>query len=93
METTKNYNGWVLTEWFGNTNMGIVSYLKMIKNPYNYRNTKVWVYQNGENYSFCVNAGPTSDYSYTGGFNNKPVDISQACDMVDILHINKKLFR
>ncbi len=49
-------------------------------------------YHDFSDWSFCVHAGASSDYSYTGGFPNTPT-IEEAMAYVDQLHKDGKLLR
>lgn len=94
----KNINGWELTTWYGNPLMDVVSYLKIVINPLTKRKTKLWVWvtnniNNELVYSYTVNSGASSEYSYTGGFREKPQTMVHAINMLDTMLFNKEVFK
>jgi len=55
------------TEWEGNPSLGLLSFTKKFFNPFNNnRKVPVTVFGKEGSWSFCVNAGANSDFSYTG---------------------------
>lgn len=89
----KRLYGWELTPWFGNSDLGIISYLKELKNPFNGRKTKVWIWISNGIYSYTVNAGSNSEYSYTGGFETQPENMSEAIITIEDMYANNLIFK
>lgn len=94
METQiKRLYGWELTPWYGSSNTNIISYLKELVNPHNKRKTKVWIWVYNGQYSYTVNAGPNSEYSYTGGFKTQPENMSEAIIKIEDMYAHNLIFR
>lgn len=89
------YPTWTSKLWYGNPLLNLQCNVKTFANPYNNRKVNVWIH-GGTNeypgYSFTVSAGANSEYSYTGFCVNCNT-ISEACNYVDSLSQNKKLFK
>ncbi|MFA5365780.1 MAG: hypothetical protein WC325_11425 [Candidatus Bathyarchaeia archaeon] len=92
-------------EWHGNPELGLESYKKVFKNPRNGRMVPVYIFgkdgkidtgsgiQSNNYWSFCVSAGPNSDYSYTGGFPDGVVSQQDRQTYVNALYENNRLFK
>lgn len=82
-------NDWNLTTWYGNPDLGIIAYMKII------RDVKVWVWEpTSGGFNFTINAGPNSDRSYTGCFfgDDTVKTIEDAINGVELKEANKELF-
>ena len=79
------------TEWHGNPELGLDSWMKKFKNPFTHRMTPVYVWGKGTDVSYTVSDGPNSDYSYTGGFYPETKTIEQAIKAVNELYQKGKL--
>lgn len=86
------FKDWTDVEWFGNPDLNLDAKIKTFQNPFNGRNTPVWVFGSEKDFSYVVNAGKSSDYSYTG-YIPKGLDLDQACAYVDEQHKAKKIFK
>lgn len=86
--------------WHGNRELGLDSYRKYFKNPFNGKKVPVYVFGKSGLYpkpftdwNYIVSAGANSDYSYSGGFpeeigNSTP---EKCMEYVDSLYEKKKL--
>lgn len=93
-DTTPVCPEWTKREWPGNPSLNLDARVKTFTNSRNGWKTQVWVFGKPNDYHFCVAAGASSDYSYSGSF--YPINtntIEEYCELVDKHHENKKLFK
>jgi len=92
-ETNKEF--WTAQVWPGNPALNLVCSAKIFVNPFNARNTPIFIYggtKERPTFSFCVSAGAKSDYSYTGGIPSEIYEIDKAELFVDDLYKRGKIF-
>jgi hypothetical protein len=79
-------------EWWGNPSLGLQSHTKRFANYHqNNRMVPVTIFGNPGDWSFCVNAGADSDFSYTGSCLDCQT-IEEAKAYVDDCYTRRSLF-
>lgn len=74
------------SEWHGNPLLGLESWMKKFKNPYNGRWVPVYIFgvPDSGDFTFCVSAGANSDYSYSGCFYPEKLSAEEAMARLDV---------
>jgi hypothetical protein len=88
-----NLISWLTQEWPGNPALKLLCCAKYFINPFNGKQVPVFIFGTGKDghFNYCVSAGASSDYSYTGLVYADTLE--QAQSEVDKIYTDKKLFK
>jgi hypothetical protein len=91
LDTEGKAKFWVKIPWKGNPSLNLDCFVKYFPMPLSKHLVPVYVWGNGTDIHYTVDAGNDSDYSYTGSFYPRKLNIHQCLIQVDELFRNKKL--
>lgn len=85
-----NATTWTDQIWPGNPSLNLLASCKLFKNPFNGRSTPVWVFGKID-FSFCVSAGASSEYSYSGFLGKAVANMDAAKEAIDAKYAEGRL--